>query len=158
MNFRILIPMIIIIVFIFLFNSLRNVKLASSIGEEEEMNCSPDTVYKGDTISIEMSIPHGGYLGIITPNGDFFFVCWSQRDKNSPLQPLIQSEEFVNVEKIELITDKTLATPWIYGAKSNELIFTNTGEYRILMGENLETDSDVAYQECKIFYFDKPRE
>jgi hypothetical protein len=116
-------------------------------------SCSSSRLKSGDTLTITMSVPHGGDLKIHHPDGTQFFLAWWEPDTQAKPQPVIPYQVFRNMESLKLKTSETKATPWVYGRKENELVFTKTGTYLIRMSENLETDSGIhPVYECKVFF------
>jgi hypothetical protein len=38
------------------------------------LRCSPHRIYRGDTLTLEMSERYGGYLTVVNPRGDYQFL------------------------------------------------------------------------------------
>lgn len=119
------------------------------------LSITDDTLYKGDTLKINFKIPHSKDLGIKSPTDKFFFVVYSGNDTLMP--SLVNWNEFKNHTYIEIITDKTKANPWDARETENKIIFNSTGVYKILLGENLESDDGTPIEIENIYYFDKTK-
>lgn len=117
--------------------------------------CSPDTLYWGDTLTISMRTPHEEYLSVTTPDDHDFYVVWWQTeapDYENQVS-LMDPDEFSKTSHFEIVTDKTKASPVIYGKKDNELIFSTLGVYTIRLSQQLSTDdpNNIVY-EYPVFY------
>ena len=127
----------------------RNVNL------NEKITCSPRKLYRGDTLVITMSIPHGGDLAIMGPDRSFSFIVYYQPDKNSKQQPLIRREKFETMAQLKLATDQIREMMWAEDEKPNRLIFTKTGWYEVWLSANLETDDGTPVAKCRVYYVNK---
>lgn len=120
---------------------------------KNNIRCYPTVLYKGDTLTIKMKIPHGEYLGIINPAGEMFFVVYPSPEKGK--DSLMPSNIFVNLDELKIITNVTRAVPWIAG-RGMEIIFSKAGDYQILLSDNLESDAEYPIIKCIVKYKDKP--
>ncbi|MFH0802822.1 MAG: hypothetical protein V2A78_10625 [bacterium] len=149
MKKRLLCWVIIILSILFIVPS---VNCAGPIKSKAKITCFPKTLYQGDMLTLKMETLHGGYLGICTPDGKFFFVvCPHPGDGRNSLVP---SEEFTNMSELKIITNVTKAALWEYG-HGMELIFTKSGNYEILLSDNLETDDGTPVYKCNVKYIDR---
>lgn len=126
-----------------------------NINLNEKITCSPRKLYRGDTLIITVSVPHGGDLAIIGPDGRFSFIVYYQPDKNSKQQPLINRERFQSMAELKLATDQIREMMWAADEKPNRLIFARTGWYEVRLSANLETDDGTPVAKCRIYYVDK---
>jgi hypothetical protein len=123
--------------------------------DEKKIFSINDTLYKGDTLKIKFKTPHPKDFAIRTPDDKVFFVVYGGNDPAMP--SLVDWVEFENLDYLEIITDKTKANPWDAREHENKLIFTTTGQYEILLSENLETDDGTPIEAETVYYFDKKK-
>jgi hypothetical protein len=114
-----------------------------------------DTLFKGDTLTIKFKTPHSRDLGIITPDNKFFFLVYGFNDPKKP--SLVDWNEFADIDTLQIITDKTKANPWNASVTENQIIFTKTGSYEILLSENLETDDGTPFEIDTVYYINMSR-
>lgn len=131
--------------------------LAQKPARKAKLKCSPQKLFRGDTLSLEMATPHGGDLAVRAPDGTDFFVVYIPNDDGPGSGPLMDQKEFVKLGQLRLITDKTKARPWVYGREKNELIFTKTGWYQVRLSENLQTDDGTPVFTCRVYYQHRQR-
>jgi hypothetical protein len=105
-----------------------------------------------ENIVLRFSTPHPSYLGVVTPEGKFFYVVFPTSDAVGLLTPLVDSEKFVKMDRL-VVTPATLkADPYIYGVTENQPVFTKSGHYTFIMGDNLHIDDPTALFKVKIDY------
>lgn len=117
--------------------------------ENSTMLIVTDTIFKDESLIIKFKTPHNKDFAINSPTGEFFFVVYSGSDKNMP--SLYDWDEFANIDYIELNTESTKANPWNAKYSENQLIFKETGWYKIRLSDNLETED--PYVETDSVYF-----
>jgi hypothetical protein len=120
-------------------------------GSQPSLTCTPGRLHPGQILTIRMSIPHGRDLGIWDPEGRFFFVSFWQPDSSSPAQPIADWEAFAYVSELTLPVTTATAVRWNRGDQVPVRIFTTPGWYRIVLGENLETDARAGHQMCRVY-------
>ncbi len=114
------------------------------------LRCSPRKLWLGDTLMLNMSVPHGRDLAILGPDDKFFWLrSWEPDNREATAQWYA----FEKVGRLKLVTSE---------AKGNvnnhdELIFTKTGWYSIRISYNLETDDGTPFNECKVYYVHRRR-
>src|SRR4029078_3783122 len=112
--------------------------------------CSPEKVRIGDSVMLQMSTPHGGYLAGISPEGTFYFVVDPLMNRRPLHFSLVSSEEFRNMAMLRLPTS-VRAPAHVYGRDSTlEPVFDKPGAYEVRVGENLESDYGPPPSSCKI--------
>ncbi len=114
-----------------------------------------DTLFLGDTLKIKFKIPHPRDLAIRNPENKFFFLVYEGSDSLMP--PLVDWEKFEHVGHLEIITNKTKAKPWDARINENQIIFTKSGKYEILLSDNLETDDGTPVEYQTVYYFNRHR-
>jgi hypothetical protein len=131
--------------------------LSSNASRKVKLKCSPQTVFRGDTLTLEMATPHGGDLAVRSPDGTDFLVVYKPQEAQARSRSLMDPEEFMKLAQLNLITDKTKARPWVYGRNKDELIFTRTGWYAVRLSENLLSDDGTPVYQCKVYYSHRRR-
>ena len=116
------------------------------------MRATTTLVYKGENIHLEFSTPHPGYLGIIDPDGRFFYVVFPASCAVGKLQPLVDSESFGRLNSLDIRTGSLKADPYTSGIYENQPVFTKSGTYRIILGDNLSVDTEDALSIVRIRY------
>jgi ABC-type uncharacterized transport system permease subunit len=109
-----------------------------------------------------MPVPHGSNLAVVSPDNQFFFIAFSQPDRSSAYQPLIEDAVFKEMKQLKLVTTKAEGVLGVNvtGQAKRRLIFTKTGRYKVLLsevGESLETDDPILKGSCEVYYFNKRR-
>ncbi len=161
MNFRMLLTSVLCVVFLTALTTPAQSKRPrgsnSNASRKVKLKCSPQKLFRGDTLTLEMATPHGGDLAVRTPDGTDFLVVYEPHDEGPAARPLMDAEEFMRLRQLNLITDKTKARPWEYGREKNELIFTRTGWYAVRLSENLLSDDGTPVYQCRVYYSHRPR-
>jgi hypothetical protein len=118
--------------------------------------CSPDTVWLGDTLTLKMSVPHGGDLGMTTPQKEFYFLV-QRAETESPPRSILPSEQFETLRELKIITDKTKMWLYVAGSTENQIAFSRTGKYTFRLSDNLETDDGTPVFKCSVYYINRKR-
>lgn len=126
-------------------------------GAKVTFKCSPARLYQGDTLTLDMSVPHGGDLAIVSPDRTFFFISFWQPDEAALPQSLFDWEGFRSTRRIKLDTTRLKVKPWARGSDAVETVFKRTGWYKVLLSENLETDDGTPVSECRVHYTNRRR-
>lgn len=124
---------------------------------KSRLSCAPQKLFRGDSLRLTMSVPHGGDLAVVAPGGDYFFLSFWQPDKTDARQPLFDWEAFKSRRQLTLDTARLKTKPYIAGRDEPELVFTKTGWYRVRLSENLETDDGTPVSECRVYYVNAQR-
>ncbi|VAW81812.1 hypothetical protein MNBD_GAMMA12-2003 [hydrothermal vent metagenome] len=96
-------------------------------------------LYKGDTLSITLPVPHPKELAIKAPNGTWFYLHVENEGATEMLMP---KEKFAALKELDLDTGKLEARYWDDGKAMRGKVFAETGTYLIYMANNLETEPD----------------
>ena len=123
---------------------------ARDTARKVSLRCSPTRLYLGDTLTLNMSVPHGRDLAILGPDNRFFWLrSWEPNDQ-------ARTASWYAFEKMKLFR---IVTAEAKGRVStdDEPIFTKTGWYRIRVSYNLETDDGTPVNECKVYYTHRRR-
>lgn len=116
-----------------------------------------ERIFKGETLVLNFHAPNPEYLGVIAPDGKFFFVVFPQELSEGNLKPLVDSKTFRHMSSLSIATHKLKADPYIYGVYENRPVFTKSGIYTFILGDNLHAhDSDEVHR-LKIRYTHQKR-
>jgi hypothetical protein len=116
-------------------------------GSDYIKQCSPDTVYPGDTVTLKLNVPHGADIVITRPDSISIFL------------DLIQSSLPHNQEmkkKYEFALQSTFDMPVPYQtdpgfAQGKKFVFEPEGVYKIVVLDVAESDFSIK-DECEVIY------
>jgi hypothetical protein len=117
--------------------------------------CSLLKLYRGETLTLRLPVPHGADLAVVGPDGTYLFIAFSEPNKRSPVQPIIDEETFRNMTQVRLVTTNAKGVPWVLEKKpsgATRRIFTKTGRYRVLLSQALETEDPILDASCEVDY------
>ncbi len=114
-------------------------------------------VYKGEAFALNFSTPNAPYLGVIDPNGRFFYVVFPKENAEGKLTPLVDSERFASMKMLKINTGQLKADPYTYGVYENQPVFTCSGTYTFILGENLHVDDPALLSKVQVQYVHRPR-
>lgn len=122
------------------------------------VRCQPAVASRDGVLILEFGFPHPAELSIVRPDKEVFFIA--QRRLNAPqtggrgavtpstdAQPRLSSmppELFASIIRMEVSVQDFQAQRWRVGAPPIEPVFTAPGRYQILMGDALESDTEVV--------------
>ena len=110
------------------------------------LSCTPETFGPGDTLKLQMRVPHGDYLTVTPPTGPAYFIIYPQWGNPRRRFSLIPSDSFKRVSTLRLPSDVRAIVRVINRDTIPEPVFSNPGKYILRMGENFEGDyRNVAY-------------
>ncbi|HEY0100514.1 MAG TPA: hypothetical protein VGB76_16330 [Pyrinomonadaceae bacterium] len=124
---------------------------------KSRLGCAPRKLFRGDSLRLTMSVPHGGDLAIVAPGDGYFLLSFWQPDKTDARQSLFDWEAFKSRRQLTLDTARLKAKPWVAGRDEPEPVFSRTGWYRVRLSENLETDDGTPVSECRVYYVNAKR-
>lgn len=114
-------------------------------------------LYKGESFQLHFDLPHAQYLGVVDPDGKFFYVVFPAENAIGKLTPLVTSEQFVSIKTLKIQTQTFKADPYIYGVMENQPVFQKSGVYRVILGEDLHTDDESSLAIIRIHYSNTKR-
>lgn len=115
------------------------------------------TFYNGETIELHFTPPNAPYLGIIDPNGSFFYLVFPGESVAGELTPLVESARFIDLNNLKINTALLKADPYTYGVRSNQPVFTKSGTYTFILGENLHVDDPDLLDQVVVRYIHATR-
>jgi hypothetical protein len=113
------------------------------------------TISRGEGFDLNFRTPHPGYLGVLNPQGQFFYLVFPKSDGPVLLQPLVDSDAFAQMSALHINTANLSGDPYTYGVYENQKVFTQSGIYRFVLGENLHVDQEDELCILKIRYHHK---
>jgi hypothetical protein len=123
---------------------------ARDISRKVSLRCSPGKFWLGDTLTLNMSVPHGRDLAILGPDNKFFWLrSWEPNDEATTARWYA----FEKVRQLKIVTTDAKGRV----STDGEPIFTKTGWYRIRVSYNLETDDGTPVNQCKVYYSHRRR-
>lgn len=123
---------------------------ARDMTRKVSLRCSPRNLWLGDTLTLNMSVPHGRDLAILGPGNKFFWLrSWEPNDEATTAKWYA----FEKIRQLKIVTTEAKGRV----STDDELIFTKTGWYRIRVSYNLETDDGTPVNECRVYYAHRRR-
>lgn len=132
-----------------------SIKNPISVGDEIE-NCTPEKLYRGDSISVKFNKSHGGYSAIRRIKDDKWFFLYNYTEDNILSYDI---DEFKLVSQIEINTEtaRSFATYRQFD-RVNERIFNKTGRYRVMVShEDFGQDDPPWTGMCEVYYVNEKR-
>ncbi|MCC6462896.1 MAG: hypothetical protein IT260_20680 [Saprospiraceae bacterium] len=108
--------------------------------------------YLGDTLSLYFKTPHAPFLGVVDPGGHFFYLVFPAAAALGQLKPQMNSEEFVDARVLRLYTQTLTADPYRYEVYTNQPVFTQSGVYVFILGQNLHVDDPQVLDQARVQY------
>src|SRR5438105_4842561 len=98
------------------------------------LSCQPQMLTSKGTLTLRFRFPHPGELAIRAPDGTWFFLVYDQDDASATqLRPLLDKEGFRRLRELTLPAATTLGSAWVAGRDKNELIFSHSGKYEVVL-------------------------
>ena len=122
------------------------------------LRCSPQTLYRGDTLEVQLPSDHGDLeLAIWTEDLETLVIVF-QPTRKDHFAPIVAPSRFEKMARIDFRTTEArglLARPWREGGplalKAPQTIFTKSGLYEILLDGDLGYD-DADFAACWVAY------
>lgn len=125
---------------------------ASAEPKTSKMWIENATLYKGETFELHFAAPNAPYLGVVDPQGHFFYVVYPRETAIGKLKPLVESKRFASLRTLKINTRSLKADPYTYGVYTNQPVFTQSGTYTFIMGENLHVDDPDFVEKVTVQY------
>jgi len=113
--------------------------------------------FKNETFELHFALPHATTLGVVDPDGKFFYLVFPAACTVGNLKPLISSEDFEHCSAMTISPATLKADPYTYGVMENQLVFTKSGVYRFVLGNDLHVDEESALNIVSVRYKRKNR-
>jgi hypothetical protein len=112
--------------------------------------CAPQELKSGDTLRLELSVPHGPYLVVQAPDGAQLFVVYPGA---GPAKPSLVSEQaFAVMPHFTTPVAELRGWPWIYGRDTLEPVFYTPGDYQVIVAQNWESENAYDIRRCYVHY------
>lgn len=126
-------------------------------GKSPRMWTKTTTLYKNESLELHFAAPNAPYLGVVDPTGHFFYMVFPKETAEGQLKPLVDSRAFASMTALTINTGTLKADPYIYGVYQNQPVFTQSGTYTFILGENLHVDDPELVHKVSVKYIHKAR-
>jgi len=109
-------------------------------------------MYINETIVLRFKTPNAPFLGIVDPQGHFFYLVFPSEDAIGNLIPFVGSKCFENLSELKINTTALHGDPYTYDVYDNQPVFTQSGVYTFIMGENLHIDNPGFLEKVEVAY------
>jgi hypothetical protein len=110
------------------------------INPKVKTSLSENIIKQHSTIKLKMTVPHGAYLFITSPDSVSYYVI-APFDVDS--FSMVPSWIFTNLLELSFNTKYIMAQPWVQDRKL-EYIFTKNGKYKITVGQVMFTETEYS--------------
>ena len=107
---------------------------------------------RGETFELHFAQPHATTLGVIDPDGKFFYLVFPAACTLGNLKPLVSSEDFEALSSLTINPATLLADPYTYGVLENKPVFTKSGVYKFILGDNLHVHDETELSTVALRY------
>jgi hypothetical protein len=118
---------------------------------------STQECFKDETFDLYFTLPHSTTLGVINPDGHFFYLVFPAACTEGNLKPLVTSEAFATMQQLTICPATLKADPYEYGVMENRAVFTKSGTYRFVLGDDLHVDDESGLNIVSVRYKHKKR-
>ena len=125
---------------------------ASAESKTPKMWAENTTLYKGETFELHFTAPNAPFLGVVDPQGHFFYVVFPRETAVGKLKPLVDSKQFASMKALKINTGTLKADPYTFGVYTNQPVFTQSGTYTFIHGENLHVDDPDFVDKVTVQY------
>ncbi|HJP60851.1 MAG TPA: hypothetical protein VJ865_12665 [Gemmatimonadaceae bacterium] len=116
------------------------------------MTCAPTTFGLGDTLTLQMQIPHGHYLWVTRSDRIAYLIVYPAQGELKAKYSLVPSDEFASVATMQLPAEIE-AVPYVYGRDTiRERVFSEPGNYLLEVGDNFGTDLGASPPSCNLTF------
>ena len=127
---------------------------AAKVGTEEiqqhVMICSPKALEINSILRVQLPAEHGTDLAIVNPDGEYFFLAFSEDARPSNLKPVIPESTYRALSVVNLNVETAVGVPWGKNTVVPEKIFVQPGRYSVFSSKSLETEDPVLDGWCKV--------
>lgn len=134
--------------------SAANANTADAVSQTDDgeiKSCSPEKLYRGEILTVNLTQPHGDYAAIRRMNDDkWFFLNDAERS-----EPVWSRAEFKTLSAIKINTATAVNTT---NSETAEKIFNKTGKYRVMVSDqDFGQDDPLVTGICEVEYFHQKR-
>lgn len=113
--------------------------------------------YRNETIDLHFAAPNAPFLGVVDPSGHFFYLVYPIESATGGLKPVVESDLFIEMTSLKINTRSFKADPYQYGVSTNQPVFTKSGKYTFILGENLHVDNPDELAQVVVEYIHASR-
>ncbi len=121
-------------------------------GKPSAMWSDRKQLFRGDVLTLHFKVPHAACLGVINPDGKFFYVVFPEASASGNLLPYVPSEQFPSIASLKIKTTSFTADPYTYGVEENQPVFTKSGRYRFVLADNLHVHDENSVHTLDVEY------
>jgi len=137
---------------------IANVNHTNTVAEVENVgeiiSCTPEKIYRGETLTVAMKTPHGIYSAIRREKGGKWFFLYGGEGN----EPTWDDITFTKLPEITINTETAYNSTNVEVGEKPAKIFTKTGKYRLMVSpEDFGQDDPLWTGMCEIDYVDKKR-
>jgi hypothetical protein len=129
----------------------------SVAANQPRMWTAKEYLYKDEAFELHFEMPHAANLGVIDPEGKFFYVIFPEANSVGKLRPLVSSEQFAHMSTLKINSRTFKADPYTHGVLENQPVFRKPGTYRFVLGNDLHTDDESTLAIVRVQYSDAKR-
>jgi hypothetical protein len=116
------------------------------------MTCPSKPLDPQSRLTVQMPWPHGGYLVIGAPDGDYYYISFGAAPDDI-MQPIISNTIFTSMKSISLPVATQKGYNWHYNRQPAKRIFTRNGRYRLMVAQEMETEDPIYDGICEFDYY-----
>jgi hypothetical protein len=122
---------------------------ADTILAAASLRCQPMDLRSGDTLHVNLAVPHGPWLVLTAPDGRIFFVISPGSDSARP--SLLPERQFRTMLAFSTPVDDLRGWPAIH-SDTTQRIFRTPGKYELDVAENWGSDGSFDVRTCYVNY------
>jgi hypothetical protein len=128
----------------------------------DDFGCTPAELHRGEKLTVRLPQQHGEDLAVVDPDGRLYYVAvyTGGAGKRPGLDPAIDPVAFRRMDQLETTSAEAEGAPQDgSGGNARKAVFTKSGPYQILLGDNLGTQYAIVQGQCEVRYTDteKPK-
>lgn len=123
--------------------------------------CSPDKIGLGNILTLTMTVPHGGYIEVITPGKEYILLSEFDADdlvkenQKAGATPFFAASAFAKLRELKINTAEAttidVEKDKVNGRYQLKKIFAKPGKYKILLSlDSFEQDDSMIEGQCEI--------
>ena len=137
---------------------ITNANHSSTVNKNEDVgeikSCSPEKIYRGETLSAFLKTPHGIYSAIRRVKDNKWFFLYGGKEN----KPAWNDDSFTKLSEITINTEAAYNSTNVDVGETPEKIFTKTGKYRLMVSyEDFGQDDPPWTGTCEVYYVNKKR-
>lgn len=137
---------------------IANANHSGTIDRDEDVgeikSCSPEKIYRGETLTASLKTPHGIYSAIRRVKDNKWFFLYGGKEN----EPAWNDNSFTKLPEITINTKTAYNSTNVDVGEKPEKIFTKTGKYRLMVSrEDFGQDDPPWTGMCEIYYVNKKR-